>query len=272
MITPATDQHPYFNQRVPFRALRAQDFSAVLGAQSSEHDVSIDSSGRMALEERPVAEVAAVGTGLIALLVGLLGVIAPLLLARRTRRQLASSPLGAVLRFGALGLAFMFVEIALMQQVTRVLGHPSLAFAVVLAAVLMGSGLSSQWLAPRLSHRARPVRSAPWLAAAATGLVAVTTPMLLGALEAAPLWLRVLGTAALCGLSGLAMGLPFPAALGDLARRGGSVPWAFGVNGFASVSAPALAVVLGAELGLTATLLVGSLLYLVAGFERDPDA
>ncbi|MFH1808331.1 MAG: hypothetical protein ABIJ09_06295 [Pseudomonadota bacterium] len=268
ITTPASDDQPFFSQRVRFSDLGLADLGAVLGGRSSDLDARGSqhaADGRMALEERPVAEIAAVGTGFIACLVGLLGVLLPLILARRTRRQLAAQPAAVVLRFVALGLAFLFVEIALMQKLTRVLGHPSLSFAVVLGALLVGTGLSSLLLAPRLATRLRPLRAALWIAAASAGLLAVSLSAVLGLVEAAPLAVRILAALLLCTGMGLAMGLPFPTALRDLAQQGGSVPWAFGVNGFASVAAPALALVAGAEFGLTATLLVGSLLYALCG-------
>lgn len=263
--TPATDDRPFFAQRVAFSDLRPADFLGVLGDTRSRTDGRLSSDGRMALEDRPVAEVAAVGTGLIAAAVGLLGVLLPLLLARRTRRQLSAQPLTTSVRFAALGFAFMFVEIALMQKLTRVVGHPSLAFAVTLGSLLVGSGAASQLLAPRFAARLRPTRDAMLIAAACVGLLAVGSGPLLYAVDSAPLGWRI-AIAALLGVGvGGALGTPFPTALRGLAARGESVPWAFGVNGFASVLAPALAVVLGAEIGLSATLLIGAALYAGAG-------
>lgn len=265
VTAPATDDRPFFAQRVAFSDLQATDFLGVLGDTRPRAEDASSSDGRMALEDRPVAEVAAVGTGLIAAAVGLLGVLLPLLLARRTRRQLSAQPLATSVRFAALGFAFMFVEIALMQKLTRVVGHPSLAFAVTLGSLLVGSGGASQLLAPRFASRIRPTRDAMLIAAASVGLVAIGSGPLLYAVDSAPFALRI-AIAALLGVGvGAALGTPFPTALRGLATRGESVPWAFGVNGFASVVAPAFALVLGAELGLTATLLIGAALYALAG-------
>ncbi|MBN2359645.1 MAG: hypothetical protein JXR83_09320 [Deltaproteobacteria bacterium] len=264
LTRPATDDRPYFAQRVAFSDLTLVDFRGVLG-DTRRHEFVTSTDGRMALEDRPVAEVAAVGTGLIAAGVGLVGVLLPLLLARRTRRQLARQPLSTSVRFVAIGLAFMFVEIALMQKLTRVVGHPSLAFAVTLGSLLVGSGAASQWLAPWFARRLRPMRDAMLFAAAGVGLVAVGSSTLLYAVDALPLGPRI-GVAIALGTGiGLVLGSPFAVALTRVSARGESVPWAYGVNGFASVVAPALAVMLGAEIGLTSTLLIGAALYAVAG-------
>lgn len=264
IVEPATDNSPFFAQRIRFSQLRARDFYQVLGGANAGASGG-RASGRMSLEERPVAEVAAVGTGAIAAFIGLFGVLGPLLLARRTRRALAHSPLTVSARFGFLGLAFLFVEIALMQQVTRVVGHPSLAFAVVLGAILVGSGLSSLLLAPVIAKRERPVRAAMFFAAAVSGLLAIVGGPLLGLVETSSMALRLSTAIVLCAVVGLALGTPFPIALRHAAQQQESVPWAFAVNGFASVAAPALAVLLGAQFGLVATLLFGSMCYLLAG-------
>ena len=71
VVTPATDDRPFFAQRVQFADLRLADFASVLG--SSAPISKTRQSGRMALEENPIAEVAAVGTGAIAMGIGFLG-------------------------------------------------------------------------------------------------------------------------------------------------------------------------------------------------------
>ena len=68
-----------------------------------------------------------------------------------------------------------------------------------------------------------------------------------------------------------AMGMPFPLGLTRLARTAPAfVPWAWGLNGCASVIAALAALLLAIEVGLSATLLVALLLYVVAAWSwRD---
>jgi hypothetical protein len=61
------------------------------------------------------------------------------------------------------------------------------------------------------------------------------------------------------------MGLPFPLALVRVAAvRSGLVPWAWGINGCASVLSAILAILLAMSLGFSAVLLIAIGLYLVA--------
>jgi hypothetical protein len=62
------------------------------------------------------------------------------------------------------------------------------------------------------------------------------------------------------------MGLPFPFGLAWLEERApGLVPWAWAVNGCASVAASVLAAILALSYGLTAVMLLGGVAYLAAG-------
>ena len=64
-----------------------------------------------------------------------------------------------------------------------------------------------------------------------------------------------------------AMGMPFPLGLARLAREAPAfVPWAWGLNGCASVIAAIAALLLAIEIGLTMTLLVALGLYVVAAW------
>ena len=63
------------------------------------------------------------------------------------------------------------------------------------------------------------------------------------------------------------MGMPFALGLSRLARTAPAfVPWAWGLNGCASVVAAILAVLLALAVGLRATLLVALALYLLAAW------
>ena len=66
-----------------------------------------------------------------------------------------------------------------------------------------------------------------------------------------------------------AMGLPFPLALARVrAAAPALVPWAWGVNGCASVVAAALAGPLGMGFGARGPLLLGALAYAVAAWAQ----
>ena len=61
------------------------------------------------------------------------------------------------------------------------------------------------------------------------------------------------------------MGMPFPLGLARVARlRPRLVPWAWGVNGWASVLSAVLAALLAVHFGFTAVIASGCVLYLLA--------
>jgi predicted MFS family arabinose efflux permease len=73
----------------------------------------------------------------------------------------------------------------------------------------------------------------------------------------------------------LFMGMPFPIGLQKVSdRQSHYIPWVWGVNGVASVIAPVLGSILSVWLGFHTLMIVGLLLYAVAGcilhfFVRD---
>jgi hypothetical protein len=132
--------------------------------------------------------------------------------------------------FGLLGLGFLCVEIPLIQTFILLVGRPTIAFAVVLFALLIASGLGS--LASRRM---------PWLSGAVglTILIALY-PTLIRALTNAilftPIELRVIAGALALFPLGFLMGTMFPKGIAYLEDRAPAlIPWAWGVNGAASV-------------------------------------
>ncbi len=159
------------------------------------------------------------------------------------------------LYFALLGIAFLFVEIPLIQRWILLLGQPIYAFTAVVGILLLSSGLGSvlagvKWL---------PKKPAFWLLV----LLALVIPLLLPSMTVLilgwPLWARL--GAALVSLAplGLLMGLPFPlglAWLGEHAPRWTS--WAWAINGCTSVIASVLAAILVLNFGFTFVMLLGA--------------
>ncbi|MDR7521582.1 MAG: SAM-dependent methyltransferase [Armatimonadota bacterium] len=166
------------------------------------------------------------------------------------------------LYFLLLGLAFLFVEIPLLQQMILVLGSPTHAAAVVLAGLLVSSGAGSL-LAPRVGRRLLPVAVA---LAAVVAAIAWTLPQILDAALGLATPGRLAVLAAVIGPSGILMGMPFPAGIALVGRFDPRlVPWAWGINGCASVLASILAAMLALEGGFRPVLLAGALAYAGAG-------
>jgi hypothetical protein len=168
--------------------------------------------------------------------------------------------------FAALGAAFMFIEVALMQRFTVFIGNPVLAVATVLAALLLSSGLGSH-MARSWRERGRPVIpiAVAWIVVAQLALASPPLRGLLGDLLAAPLWLRLAVCCALVTAAGIPMGMPFPEGLHRISQRTRSiVPWAWGINAMASVVCSLASYLVGMLTGYTAMCYAGAVLYLGA--------
>ncbi len=187
---------------------------------------------------------------LAATLMVLLVLACPLLLA-------APRPPGAA-AFACLGLGYVLVEVAQMQRLTLLLGHPVHAVAVVLVALLAWSGAGS--LASRRLPPARLPLACLLAAAAVAALVALGS---LDGLVGAPFAMRVAAVILVLAPAGLALGLPFPLAVRGVA--GAHAAGAFVWNAVASVVAGPVAVLISMQAGFTATLGAGAAAYLAAG-------
>jgi hypothetical protein len=196
-----------------------------------------------------------------ALLVGSLLVLLPL-------RGLGAGGVGAarasrfLLYFLGLGLGFLLIEISFVQKYVLVLGYPTYSLSVTIFSLLVSAALGAF-----LSRRgwARPRRFLAGLLGATGALVTLEVsilPLVREALLAASLPLRIAVTAALQVPLGVALGMYFPTGL-EIARRYEPrlVPWAWAVNGVASVAATVLAVMLGMQLGFSQVALLAVAVY-----------
>ncbi len=163
------------------------------------------------------------------------------------------------LYFLLLGIGYLFVEIPLLQRFIQFLGHPVYAFAIVLFGLLTFSGLGSL-LSPRL-----PLVPVMGGLVAAIACYPILLPHLFGWLLAGGLLFRLLASVAMLAPLGFLMGFPFPAGIRLTGRIApGLVPWAWGVNGCASVLSSILAVMIAVSYGFSAVLFIGGAAYVLA--------
>jgi hypothetical protein len=254
-IRPASDDRPFFFDFFRWRALPELWAAARQGSAAL-----LDWGYPLQL-----------ASTLQAALLSLVLVILPLRLRLRLR---ATAPLRrAVLAYFALiAVGFMFIEIGTIQRLMLVLGHPLHATAAALAGFLLFAGLGSglaPFLADRLGGRAIS------FAVLAIGTAAMIHLLAAGAmtawLAALPTALRIAAVLLLLAPLALAMGLPFPLALAQIrACDPALVPWAFGVNGSASVVAALLAALLATALGTRAVVALAIGLYGLAALVFRP--
>lgn len=198
-------------------------------------------------------------------------IVLPLALLRRgalcrppSRR---STRLLVLAYFLALGIGYMFVEMALIQRLVFLLANPIYAVAVVLAGLLLVSGLGSRWVARQVGQG----RSMGRLACLAA--LAVAAIMVLYAFGLRPALMPLLGwpfgarvAVAFAVMLPLApMGMLFPLGLRHLGSTHPELlPWAWAINGCASVAATSLATLLAVGAGLPVVLVAATACYLIA--------
>ncbi len=248
-VEPSTDARPY-----PHHFLRARSLGSLLRAGSGSW-LPFAEWGYIVLLATLVQPLL---LGL--LLLGLAGML------RWTRRRAESvggdSMLPLLAYFASIGFAYLAVEIAAIQQLGLLLGHPVYAVAAVLAAMLAFSGWGSAW-SDRIRNGTGPVGLA--VAAALLGLAALLLLPAVRLAQPAPLLAR-LGVALLAlAPPAFLMGWAFPIGLRRLAgdstsRRG----WAWATNGFASVVAAPLSALIALEAGSPALFALAALAYAAA--------
>ena len=251
-LEPATDDRPYFFHFLKWRVVPEL--------------LAIGPAGGVPLIEW--GYVIVVATLAQAAVVGIVLVLLPLTVLRRGVARPGRWPLGRVaVYFLALGLAFLFIEIAFMQRFVLFLAHPLYAIAVVLAAFLVFAGFGSGFAA-RLAAAPLPVRPITLAVAGIAlfaGLYIAILPVLFDWLAPLAEPARVIAAVALIAPLGFCMGLPFPLGLSSLGADAAElVPWAWGINGCASVLSAVLASVLAVHFGFTVVVALAVGLYLLA--------
>ena len=246
-IDPPTDDSPFF-----FHTLRVSDFL--------RHRENYQ--GSMQFNVRAVTILGTLFVLVIVLLAAC--VVLPLLLTTRPGLLRGATP--HLCYFVAIGLAFMLVEIALMQRLTVFLGHPTYSLVVLLFTILLSSGAGS-YLAHLAAGESPSRRDTVLvclipLVVAAMGMAALRAA---SALESADTATSIALAVACLTPMGLVMGMAFPIGMKNaLVAHPHLSPWLWGLNGAASVLATVLAVVLAMSYSISTSFAVGVAMYGVA--------
>gem|GEM_PF-2663277 len=163
--------------------------------------------------------------------------------------------------FTFLGMAFMFIEITLIQKMSVFLEHPTTSFVTIITTLLLGAG-TANFVQSRKEFF--------------TDYKPVIYLVLLGMLDIFIInqviyWEGITFLAykiALVSLLllplGFLMGIPFPMVLKKLRERKGQdwVPYFWGINGIASVLGSGVAMIVSLSYGFNISYITGIILYL----------
>lgn len=250
-LQPATDDRPYFQH-----FFRWSSFSEMIGL--------LHRGGKNLIETGYLIVVA---TFCIAILTSSLLILLPLWWLKDIRRNFH----GLVKHqyvfgyFFAIGLGFLMIEIAFMQKFILFLHHPAYASAATLTAFLVFAGFGSA-CSSRLNKSYGQHFCVRLAVISITGLslgylLILPEIFIWGSALSMPIRFFV----SICLIAPLAffMGMPMPLALDSLARHADYlIPWAWGINGCASVISSVLAVLLAMQFGFSIVIMLAVMLYI----------
>ncbi|HYG97652.1 MAG TPA: hypothetical protein VD837_00865 [Terriglobales bacterium] len=242
-VTPTTDDSPFFFESSSLADLDNWSLDTLRGS-------SVQSTLMQILIASTIAMLCAI--------------FVPLMMFHREGMRVSGAR-GYTVYFSALGFGFMLVEIALMQKSVLVLGNPMYSIPAVLSSILLSAGVGSAVTSRWHASFSRKIAFATIL------LVISIAGFMFGFTAAAEKLLQygfaVRATAVVVAILpiGFALGFFFPSGLQFVRDRARVfVPWAWGINGCASVYGSLVATVAAMWQGFNVVLAIGIATYLVA--------
>ncbi len=254
-IRPTFDDRPYF-----FHFFKWRVFPEIMALR-----------GRGGMPLLEIGYLVLVATLIKAVIASVVLIVLPLIYLRRQNTSIVHErvSLARVLwYFFAVGLGFLFIEIGFIQKFILLLHHPVYAVSVSLTSFLVFAGAGSA-VTQRVVSAGGHGRAARY-AIMGIALIAIAYTWLLGPLfahlVALPMTLKVLVSVLLIAPLAYCMGMPFPLGLSQLSSAASHlVPWAWGVNGCASVISAVLATLCAIHFGFAVVITLAVLLYISAG-------
>tara|TARA_R110002050_G_scaffold187015_2_gene321364 strand:- start:2348 stop:4726 length:2379 start_codon:yes stop_codon:yes gene_type:complete len=248
-IRPASDDQPYFFQYLRLKSLN--QLNQLFGEQTV-----------------PFLELGYVVVWLTLLLVvaaSLAFILLPLVPSSFSLRR----KFRTFLYFGGIGLGYLFIEMVFIQQFTPFLGHPIYAASGVISLMLLSSGVGS-YFSGHIRLSSKNLVAVSLGIAVVTLIYAFNLTVVLRGFNSYSMLIKVGLMILIVGVPGVIMGLPFPLGLTDISRRQPSaVPWAWAVNGCASVVSASLAILISVEAGFLWVMVCAALAYCLAALANS---
>jgi SAM-dependent methyltransferase len=177
----------------------------------------------------------------------------------KPRGEAAGPYAASIAYFASLGIGFIAVELALLQHLTLLLGHPIFTLSILLFTLLAAGGLGS------MAGGRFPLRRVCFAVAGLAVAYAVALPRVVPSLLALPLGARIALAVLLVAPLGFLMGMPFPGGLRATGRGPfPPPPFYWGLNGVFSVVGSMATMAAAVVFGFTWAMVGGAAFYAVA--------
>ena len=251
-VRPPNDDQPYFGHFFKWKSLPE------LFALRGKGGLNLLESGYLIL----------VATLLQAIAASIVLILLPLLFQRNIPKEHTGRQRTKVLLyFFSLGFAFLFLEIYFIQKLTLFLTHPINTVAIVLGSFLIFAGLGSGYsfrLAQKVGYRTATAYAVVSIVILGLVYIWLLDPLFSVLITQGELFKATVAVALIAPVA-FAMGIPFAMGLSSLGKTDEAmIPWAWGVNGCASVISAVTATLVSIHFGFLAVMLLALLFYLTA--------
>jgi hypothetical protein len=183
------------------------------------------------------------------------------------RQDAIAAEFGGMAYFIAIGLGFMFIEMGFMQQLSIFLGHPIYSQVVVLAGLILSTGIGSlasdKWKLNSAWHARAPALGVFLI----IYLYSLTVIPTIHRFSAGLLWQRIIVCLVLIAPCGFLLGFCFPVGMRSMtaSSQQRNLPWMWALNGAAGTLGTFAAMMLSMDTSIKTCVLAGAGCYFLAG-------
>ena len=196
-----------------------------------------------------------------AFILALIFILLPIKFFNRNKK-IKKSPL---VYFFAIGLAYLFIEVVFIQKFILFLGHVIFSSSSIIFSMLLFSSLGSLY---SQRFKIKKLTKIIFILFILVILYMFLLDFIIDLFISLNLILKIILSILITAPLGFFMGFPFPLGIRMIKKE--LIPWAWAVNGSASVLSPILAILIALFLGYNSVLLLAGVVYLVGTIFSRP--
>ncbi len=260
-ISPVSDDQPYFSM-IRKKLGYAQPMNSMYMDDGTAHVLNLQHTRFIPTDWLNLALV-----GSIALTFSVIFIFLPLFFSRHGRARWEGMG-WSLSYFSCLGAGFIIIELVLVQIFKKLIGYPTYTYVTVIFTMLIAAGIGSLAAKPLRVGELRSRWAALFVLILVAGTIFIVSySAVFYQFLSQPLPIRIAVAVAMLFPLGFLMGMPLPIGIYQLGRVNEyGIPWAWGMNGFFTVSGGFLSILLSYKYGFQSTLMAGLVIYALAFF------